>query len=126
MSLARLHHTSADGDGTGEDRGTAPGSRPWTLPQPGPVLTQAGPLLAYELPCGTPDRFIDADLRGLPEVLSFGVLSDGSRPLSRVVAVHSAHSSVVGFDAHAVRLSVGSRLLGGTGQMSTTRQDHPT
>ncbi|MCG7529213.1 hypothetical protein MHW47_32895, partial [Streptomyces sp. OfavH-34-F] len=113
MSLAQLHYTSADGDGTGEDGSTAARFAAVDPSIPGSVLTEAGPLLAYEPPRGTPDRPTDADLRGLPEALSFSVLSDGSRLLARTVAVRSARSSGVGFHAHAVHLPAGTRLPGG-------------
>ncbi|PZT77360.1 MULTISPECIES: GTPase-associated protein 1-related protein [unclassified Streptomyces] len=113
MSLAQLHYTSADGDGTGEDGGTAGRFAAVDPSIPGSVLTEAEPLLAYEPPRGTPDRLTDADLRALPEALSFSVLSDGSRLLARTVAVRSARSSAAGFHAHAVHLPAGTRLPGG-------------
>ncbi|MGW5736329.1 MULTISPECIES: GTPase-associated protein 1-related protein [Streptomyces] len=113
MSLAQLHYTSADGDKTSEDGGTAARFAAVGPSIPGSVLTEAGSLLAYEPPRGIPDHLTDADLRGLPQALSFSVLSDGSRLLARTVAVRCARSSAVGFHAHAVHLPAGTQLPGG-------------
>lgn len=122
MSLAQLHYTSAaDGDGTGEDGPTAARFTVVDASIPASVLTEAGPLLAYEAPRGTPERLTDAALRTLPEALSFSLLSDGSRLLARSVAVRSPRSSALRFHAHAVHLPGGARLPEGTLPLTACR-----
>ncbi|WP_405900508.1 GTPase-associated protein 1-related protein [Streptomyces sp. NBC_00727] len=122
MSLAQLHYTSAaDGDGTGEDGPTAARFTVVDASIPASVLTEAGPLLAYEAPRGTPERLTDTALRALPEALSFSLLSDGSRLLARTVAVRSPRSSAVRFHAHAVHLPGGTRLPEGTLPLTACR-----
>ncbi|MFB8208952.1 GTPase-associated protein 1-related protein [Streptomyces sp. NPDC056010] len=121
MSLAQLHYTSADGDGTGEDGPTAARFTSVDASIPASVLTEAGPLLAYEAPRGTPDRLTDTALRALPEAYSFHVLSDGSGLLARTVAVRSPRTSAVRFHAHAVHLPPGTRLPGGTLPLTACR-----
>lgn len=116
MSLAQLHYTSAtdgDGPGTGEAEPIRARFSAVDAAIPASVLTEAGPLLAYETPTGTEPRLADAALRALPEALSFSVLSDGSHLLARTVAVRAAPGSAVGFHAHAVHLPAGTRLPGG-------------
>ncbi|WP_327708278.1 GTPase-associated protein 1-related protein [Streptomyces sp. NBC_00464] len=116
MSLAQLHYTSAtggDGPGTGEAEPIPARFTAVDAAIPASVLTEAGPLLAYETPSGTAPRLADAALRALPEAFSFSVLSDGSHLLARTVAVQPAPTSAVGFHAHAVHLPPGTRLPGG-------------
>lgn len=116
MSLAQLHYTSAtDGDGTdsGEEEPIPGRFSAVDAAIPGSVLTEAGPLLAYEPPPGTEPPLTDAALRALPEALSFSVLADGGHLLARTVATRPAPSASVGFHAHAVHLPPGSRLPGG-------------
>lgn len=113
MSLAQLHYTSAtdgDGPGTGEAEPIRARFTAVDAAIPASVLTEAGPLLAYEPPTGTESRLADAALRALPEALSFSVLSDGSHLLARTVAVRPSPGSAVGFHAHAVHLPPGARL----------------
>lgn len=117
MSLAQLHYTSAtDGDGSesGEDAAIPGRFTAVDAAIPASVLTEAGPILAYEPPAGTPPRPTDTALRALPEALSFSVLSDGSHLLARTVAVRPAHLTSVRFHAHAVHLPTDTRLPGGT------------
>ncbi|MFE9777844.1 GTPase-associated protein 1-related protein [Streptomyces sp. NPDC005775] len=117
MSLAQLHYTSAtggDGPGTGEAEPIRARFSAVDAAIPASVLTEAGPLLAYETPTGTEHGLADAALRALPEALSFSVLSDGSHLLARTVAVRPTPGSAVGFHAHAVHLPAGARLPGGT------------
>ncbi|MEU1470246.1 GTPase-associated protein 1-related protein [Streptomyces sp. NPDC005761] len=116
MSLAQLHYTSAtggDGPGTGEAEPIPARFTAVDAAIPASVLTEAGPLLAYEPPAGTAPRIADATLRALPESFSFSQLSDGSHLLARTVPVRSSPSSSVGFHAHAVHLPAGTRLPGG-------------
>ncbi|WP_285566301.1 GTPase-associated protein 1-related protein [Streptomyces sp. RTGN2] len=116
MSLAQLHYTSAtDGDvpDTGEAEPIRGRFSAVDAAIPASVLTEAGPLLAYEPPAGTASRLSDAALRALPEAFSFSVLSDGSHLLARTVAVRPAPDSSIGFHAHAVHLPAGTRLPGG-------------
>ncbi|WP_031086456.1 GTPase-associated protein 1-related protein [Streptomyces sp. NRRL WC-3549] len=103
MSLAQLHYTAATaGDGGSVGRFTAVDTA-----IPGPVRTEAGPLLAYEAPAGTPERLTDGELRALPVAFGFSALSDGSHLLSRTVAVGAS-----GFHAHAVHLPADAVLPG--------------
>ncbi|MFD0025880.1 GTPase-associated protein 1-related protein [Streptomyces sp. NPDC058382] len=116
MSLAQLHYTSAtdaDGSAAGEEEPIRGRFSTVDAAIPAAVLTEAGPLLAYEPPAGTPRQVSDSALRALPEVFSFSVLSDGSHLLSRTVPVRPAQASAVGFHAHAVHLPTGTRLPGG-------------
>lgn len=117
MSLAQLHYTTSatdgDGPGTGEAEPIRARFSAVDAAIPASVLTEAGPLLAYETPAGTEPPLADAALRALPEALSFSVLSDGSHLLARTVAVRPAPGSAVGFHAHAVHLPAGTRLPGG-------------
>ncbi|MEU1367935.1 GTPase-associated protein 1-related protein [Streptomyces sp. NPDC005803] len=117
MSLAQLHYTSAtggDGPATGEAEAIRARFTAVDAAIPASVLTEAGPLLAYETPTGTAPRLTDAALRELPETFSFSVLSDGGHLLARTVAVRPAPGADVGFHAHAVHLPAGARLPGGT------------
>ncbi|WP_406456250.1 GTPase-associated protein 1-related protein [Streptomyces sp. NBC_00876] len=124
MSLAQLHYTSAtDGDGpeTGEAEPVRGRFSAVDAAIPASVLTEAGPLLAYEPPAGTPPRLTDTALRALPEAFSFSVLSDGSHLLARTVAVRTGPHSALGFHAHAVHLPSGTGLPGGTLPISACR-----
>ncbi|MFE7627864.1 GTPase-associated protein 1-related protein [Streptomyces sp. NPDC057509] len=115
-TLAQLHYTSAtDGDEPASG-GAEPIPARFTAVDaaiPASVLTEAGPLLAYEPPAGTEPGLPDAALRALPESLSYSVLSDGGHLLARTVASRSGQTSRVGFHAHAVHLPPGGRLPGG-------------
>lgn len=120
MSLAQLHYTSGTA-GDGEPGGRFTAVDPAI---PGPVRAEAGPLLAYEAPAGTPGRLTDTELRALPVAFSFTALSDGSHLLSRTVAAGTG-----GFHAHAVHLPAGTpppgqalpvAAWGAAGWLSTT------
>lgn len=116
MSLAQLHYTSAtagDGPESGEDAEIPARFSAVDAAIPASALTEAGPLLAYEPPAGTPRQVTDNALRALPESLSFSVLSDGSHLLARTVPVRTAQLSSLRFHAHAVHLPAGTRLPGG-------------
>ncbi|WP_326590599.1 GTPase-associated protein 1-related protein [Streptomyces brevispora] len=116
MSLAQLHYTSAtDGEGseTGEDAPIPARFSAVDAAIPASVLTEAGPLLAYEPPAGTPRQVTDNALRALPESFSFSVLSDGSHLLARTVPVRTPQLSSLRFHAHAVHLPAGTRLPSG-------------
>ncbi|NEA18335.1 hypothetical protein G3I29_23055, partial [Streptomyces halstedii] len=103
MSLAQLHYTAPTaGDGGSAGRFAAADSA-----IPGPVRAEAGPLLAYEAPAGTPERLSDGELRALPVAFGFSALSDGSHLLSRTVALGAA-----GFHAHAVHIPADAALPG--------------
>ncbi|MFH9466554.1 GTPase-associated protein 1-related protein [Streptomyces clavifer] len=103
MSLPQLHYTSvAAGDGEPSGRFTAVDPA-----IPGPVRTEAAPLLAYDAPAGTPDRLGDARLRALPVAFAFAALTDGSHLLSRTVATGAG-----GFHAHAVHIPSGTPIPG--------------
>lgn len=113
MSLAQLHYTSAAA-GDGEPGGRFTAVDPAI---PGPVRAEAGQLLGYEPPAGTPGtsgtpgasgRLTDAELRALPVAFSFSALSDGSHLLGRTVAVGAG-----AFHAHGVHLPAGTPLPGG-------------
>ncbi|MEV7402436.1 GTPase-associated protein 1-related protein [Streptomyces sp. NPDC091267] len=124
MSLAQLHYTSAtdaDGSGAGEEGPIPARFHAVDAAIPAAVLAEAGPLLQYEPPAGTPRLVSDAALRALPEALSFSVLSDGSHLLARTVAVRPAQQSAVGFHAHAVHLPAGARLPGGMAPITACR-----
>lgn len=103
MSLAQLHYTSATAGGA------EPGGRFGGVDRaiPAPVLAEAEALLGYEPPAGTSPLLTGAELRALPVSFSFSALSDGSRLLSRTVAVGAG-----GFHAHAVHLPAGTPLPG--------------
>ncbi|MDQ0793224.1 GTPase-associated protein 1-related protein [Streptomyces sp. B1I3] len=103
MSLPQLHYISVAA-GDGEPGGRFTGVDPAI---PGPIRAEAGPLLAYEAPAGTPGRLTDAELRSQPVAFAFAVLSDGSHLLSRTVAAGAG-----GFHAHAVHLPAGTPLPG--------------
>ncbi|MFF3780996.1 GTPase-associated protein 1-related protein [Streptomyces sp. NPDC001933] len=106
MSLAQLHYTSATaGDDGGGTRFTAVGAG-----IPTPVLAEAEQLLGYEPPAGAPYHPTAGELRSFPEAFSFSSLSDGSRLLSRTVALGGPGAG--GFHAHAVHLPAGTRLPG--------------
>ncbi|MEV0786732.1 GTPase-associated protein 1-related protein [Streptomyces sp. NPDC050423] len=116
MSLAQLHYTSAtagDGPESGEDAEIPARFSAVDAAIPASALTEAGPLLAYEPPAGTPRQVTDNALRALPESFSFSVLSDGSHLLARTVPVRTAQLSSLRFHAHAVHLPAGTRLPGG-------------
>jgi hypothetical protein len=103
MSLPQLHYTSvAAGDGETVGRFTAVDPA-----IPGPVRTEAAPLLAYDAPAGTPDRHGDARLRAQPVAFAFAALTDGSHLLSRTVATGAGS-----FHAHAVLLPPGTPIPG--------------
>ncbi|MEV3999688.1 GTPase-associated protein 1-related protein [Streptomyces halstedii] len=103
MSLAQLHYTAPTaGDGGSAGRFTAADTA-----IAGPVRAEAGPLLAYEAPAGTPGRLSDGELRALPVAFGFSALSDGSHLLSRTVALGAA-----GFHAHAVHIPAEAALPG--------------
>lgn len=116
MSLAQLHYTSATdagGSGVGEEEPIRARFTAVDAAIPGAVRAEAGPLLTYEPPAGTPRQVSDAALRALPEALSFSVLSDGSHLLARTVPVRAGQQSSVRFHAHAVHVPAGARLPGG-------------
>lgn len=116
MSLAQLHYTSAtdaDGSGVGEEQSIRGRFTAVDAAIPASVRAEAGPLLTYEPPAGTPPQISDGALRALPEAFSFSVLSDGSHLLARTVPVRPAQPSSVRFHAHAVHLPAGARLPGG-------------
>ncbi|ROQ70474.1 hypothetical protein EDD93_4997 [Streptomyces sp. 840.1] len=116
MSLAQLHYTSAtagDGPESGEDAEIPARFTAVDAAIPAAVLTEGGPLLAYEPPAGTARQVTENALRALPESFSFSVLSDGSHLLARTVPVRTAQLSSLRFHAHAVHLPAGTRLPGG-------------
>ncbi|MFG2596378.1 GTPase-associated protein 1-related protein [Streptomyces sp. NPDC048462] len=116
MSLAQLHYTSAtagDGPESGEDAEIPARFSAVDAAIPASVLTEAGPLLAYEPPAGTARHVTENALRALPESFSFSVLSDGSHLLARTVPVRTAQLSSLRFHAHAVHLPAGTPMPGG-------------
>lgn len=116
MSLAQLHYTSAtagDGPESGEDAEIPARFSAADAAIPASVLTEAGPVLAYEPPAGTARHVTENALRALPESFSFSVLSDGSHLLARTVPVRTAQLSSLRFHAHAVHLPAGTPMPGG-------------
>ncbi|MFD0343594.1 GTPase-associated protein 1-related protein [Streptomyces sp. NPDC127117] len=111
MSLAQLHYTSASA-ASADDGGGGSGAHFTAVSTglPTQVLAEAEQLLRYEPPADAPNRLTADQLRSLPEAFSFSALPDGGHLLSRAVAF--AGHGTLGFHAHAVHLTAGTRLPG--------------
>ena len=111
MSLAQLHYTSASA-ASADDDGGGSGAHFTAVSTglPTQVLAEAEQLLRYEPPTDAPHRPTPDQLRSLPEAFSFSSLPDGGHLLSRAVAF--AGHGTLGFHAHAVHLTAGTRLPG--------------
>ncbi|MFI5754842.1 GTPase-associated protein 1-related protein [Streptomyces sp. NPDC051569] len=115
MSLIQLHGTSAP---PGPD---GPGVR-FTAVTPGvaeSLLAEAGQLIGYEPPHGSPPHPTAAELASFPQAFSHSVLSDGSRLVARAVATGAGPDGQGGaFHAHAVHLPFGAPLSAGAPPIS--------